>query len=186
MDVYLLCRYTRKRCVDDRDARVCGIRGSPIGVDKRLDNAPRWQKVSPELPAPRDASSVAGQIVSDGCPSMRDKAGIIGELGSMIRAFLRVARSAASLPARDGYGSLRVATGRKEPRLLPLLILPRFPFVFFYFFFSSHCFSFLSFFFFCCCCSAIKIESSDLKLETLWLTLKRLKIDKSAIFWIRE
>lgn len=180
MDVYLLCRYTRKRRVDDRDARVCGIRGSPIGVDKRLDNAPRWQKVSPELPAPRDASSVAGQIVSDGCPSMRDKAGIIGELGSMIRAFLRVAWSAASLPARDGYGSLRVATGRKEPRLLPFLIPPRFLFLFFFISFSVLIFFFS--FSFCCCYSVIKIESSDLKFETLWLTLKRRKVDKIAIF----
>lgn len=175
MDVYLLCRYTRKRRVDDRDARVCGIRGSPIGVDKRLDNAPRWQKVSPELPAPRDASSVAGQIVSDGCPSMRDKAGIIGELGSMIRAFLRVARSAASLPARHGYGSLKVATGRKEARLLRFLIPPQFLFVFFHFFFSSH--FFLSFF-----VSLLFGKSSDLKFGTLRLTLQRLKIDKIAIF----
>lgn len=175
MDVYLLCRYTRKRRVDDRDARVCGIRGSPIGVDKRLDNAPRWQKVSPELPAPRDASSVAGQIVSDGCPSMRDKAGIIGELGSMIRAFLRVARSAASLSARDAYGSLRVATGRKEARLLPFLILPRFLFVFFI---SFSILIFFLFFF----VSLLFGKSSDLKFGTLWLSLQRLKIDKIAIF----
>lgn len=97
VDMYLLCRYIRKRRVDARDARVCGIRGSLIGVDKRLDNAPCWQKVSPELPAPRDASCVAGQIVADRCPCARDKARIIGELGSMIRAFLRVARSIVPL-----------------------------------------------------------------------------------------